>query len=62
MLLFILTTAAKQGQDIPPVLPMLLGFLIALVLLNLALSIFRKKGKKQRKNARDTQEKESSKP
>lgn len=62
MLVFMLTTAAKQGQDIPPVLPMLLGFLIALVFLNLALSIFRKKGKEQRKNARDTQEKESSKP
>lgn len=62
MLVFMLTTAAKQGQDIPPVLPMLLGFLLALVLLNLGLSIFRKKGNDQRKNAWDTQEKESSKP
>lgn len=58
MLLFMLTTAAKQGQEIPPVLPLLLGFLLALVLLNLGLSIFRKKGKDQRENSSDTQEKE----
>ena len=52
-----LTTAAKQGQDIPPVLPLLLGFLLALILLNLGLSIFRKKGKDQRENSWDMQKK-----
>ncbi|MEA5056550.1 hypothetical protein [Anaerotignum propionicum] len=57
MLLFMLTTAAKQGQDIPPVLPLFLGFLLALVLLNLGLSFFRKKGEDQRKNSSDAQEK-----
>ncbi len=57
MLIFMLTTAAKQGQDIPPVLPLLLGFLLALILLNLGLSIFRKKGKDQRENSWDMQKK-----
>ncbi|WP_312047101.1 hypothetical protein [Anaerotignum sp.] len=57
LLLSILTTAASPGQEIPPVLPLLLGFLLALVILNLGLSMFRKKGQGQRKNSSQTNEK-----
>ncbi|KAF5077347.1 hypothetical protein DSECCO2_151260 [anaerobic digester metagenome] len=57
LLLSILTTVASPGQEIPPVLPLLLGFLLALVILNLGLSMFRKKGQGQRKNSSQTKEK-----
>lgn len=59
MLLFALTTVApKTAEEVPPVLPLLLGFLLALVVLNLGLSFFRKKGADDRKKlSEDSEEK-----
>ncbi len=59
MLLFALTAAAPNlAEEIPPVLPLLLGFLLALVVLNLVLSFFRKKGADDHKKlSEDSEEK-----
>ena len=63
VLLFALTAvAAKPAEQIPPVLPLLLGFLLALVVLNLGLSFFRKKGAHDHKKLSENEEEKRPKP
>ena len=58
MTLFALVSgSARQLEEVPQVLPLFLGFLVALFVLNLALSFFRKKAARDKKKESDDPEK-----
>jgi hypothetical protein len=54
--------SVEQIQEKPQILPWLLGFLLAMFLLNLGISFFRKKGNNHHQNMGDSTEKKQHKP
>ncbi|KXL54091.1 hypothetical protein CLNEO_01870 [Anaerotignum neopropionicum] len=57
-----LSGSARQIEEMPQVLPLLLGFLVALFLLNLGISLIRKKAGRDNKKEAASPEKKQLKP
>jgi len=62
VLFFLLSETARLGEDIPKVLPLLLGFMVALGMLNVGLSLVRKNAARQNKRLHDGKKGEGKKP
>ncbi len=62
MVFVLLSETAKQTEEMPEVLPLLLGFLVALGLLNFGLSMVRKKGRKENKKSQEETKEKDGKP